>query len=153
MTYLKFSGFLLLWGWVIAAGYLRYALPLVESVQESLDSLGKSTGLAPRVIGFLVRGLLAVVQTYIFAIWSAWCVLRTVSFLKTPGTSGWLYYVSAFLICEGVLGIVARRERYRGILSILHSTMAMGLFVVFALNNAFLASVYPWLPGMVHSAM
>jgi hypothetical protein len=149
LNYLVYAGFLLLWGWILAAGYIRYVLPFIESAYDSLESMEKSGETFPRIIAFLSKIIMSGAQMYLLGIWSAYCVLRTMIFLRAPGTSGWLYYITAFLICEGVLGIVAKREKYRGLLSVFHSAMAMGLFVIFALNPYFLASVYPWLPPLV----
>ncbi|MDI9370628.1 MAG: hypothetical protein QM446_06890, partial [Synergistota bacterium] len=54
------------------------------------------------------------------------------------------YYTTAFLVCEGYLGSMGRKEKFRGLISVVHVVMAMGLFVMFALNPYFLKSVYPW---------
>lgn len=151
MTYLKYAGFMILWGWILATGYVRYVLPLIASMNKPLVALEASGERYPGLMALLVRFLLALTQTWVLGIWSAWCVLRTMAFLRLPGTNGWLYYVSAFFICEGILGIVAKREPYNGVISVLHSALSMGLFVVFALNPAFLLTIYPWLPGMMKS--
>ncbi|MBL3539398.1 hypothetical protein [Aminivibrio sp.] len=149
MHYLNYAFFLLLWGWILSGGYVRYVVPLIGSVFTTLESLEESGQIFHRVLAFLVKIVLTVAQAYVLGIWSAYCVLRTMVFLLEPGTNGWLYYISAFIICEGILGIVAKREPYRGLLSVFHSAMAMGFFVIFALNPYFLASVYPWLPPLM----
>ena len=148
MHYLIYSFFLVLWGWILSGAYIRFVFPVIESIYSTLDAMDDG-GPVPKGVAFSVKIILTVAQTYVLGLWSAYCVLRTMSFLMEPGTNGWLYYISAFIICEGVLGIVAKREPYRGILSILHSALAMGLFVMFALNPRFLASVYPWFPAMM----
>lgn len=148
MHYLIYSSFLVLWGWILSGAYIRFVFPLIETIYGTLDAMDDG-GPVPKGVALSVKIILTVAQTYVMGLWSAYCVLRTMFFLTEPGTNGWLYYISAFIICEGVLGIVAKREPYRGILSILHSTLAMGLFVMFALNPRFLASVYPWFPPMM----
>ena len=149
MHFFNYAFFLTIWGWVLSGAYVRFVFPLINSAYATLDALEKDGGLYRRYLSLSVKIILTVSQTYVLGIWSAYCVLRTMKFLLEPGTNGWLYYTSAFIICEGVLGIVAKRETYRGILSIMHSAMAMGFFVVFALNPPFLASVYPWLPALM----
>ena len=149
MHFFNYAFFLLVWGWVLYGAYIRFVFPLIGSVFSTLESMESSGQRVPRALAFIVKIILTIAQTYVLGIWSAYCVLRTMVFLQEPGTNGWLYYISAFLICEGILGIVAKRETYRGLLSVFHSAMAMGFFVIFALNPYFLASVYPWFPPLM----
>lgn len=152
VTYLKYAGFLLFWGWILSVGYIRYVLPFIESALDAVESLEKSGGPFPKAIAFISKLLMTGSQMYLLGIWSAYCVLRTMIFLMEPETSGWLYYTTAFVVCEGMLGAVAKQEKYRGLLSVFHTAMAMGLFVIFAMNPYFLRSVYPWLPPMMKFA-
>jgi hypothetical protein len=150
LTYLNYVFFLVFWGWILSVGYIRYILPFIESAFDTLEAMEKSGELFPRAIAFIAKLAMTGSQMYILGIWSAYCVLRTMIFLHEPGTNGWLYYITAFLVCEGFLGAVAKKEKYRGLLSVFHSAMAMGLFVIFAMNPYFLRSVYPWLPPMMN---
>lgn len=152
MHYFNFAFFLTVWGWVLSGAYIRFVFPAIDSAYSTMASLEEEGGIGRRYLSLSVKIVLAAAQTYVLGVWSAYCVLRTMAFLQEPGTNGWLYYISAFLICEGTLGIVAKREAYRGFLSILHSAMAMGFFVIFALNPNFLASVYPWFPPLMKLA-
>ncbi len=152
MHYFNYAFFLVIWGWVLSGAYVRFVFPAINSAYGVLASLEEAGGLYRRYLSLSVKIILTVAQTYVLGIWSAYCVLRTINFLREPGTIGWLYYVSAFIICEGILGIVAKREAYKGFFSILHSVMAMGFFVVFALNPPFLVHVYPWFPSLMEWA-
>lgn len=150
MTYLSYASVLLLWGWVCSIVYVRYVLPFIESVFDTLEAMEKSGEMLPKGIALISKFAMSGAQMYLLGIWSAYCVLRTMIYLRIPGTNGWLYYISAFLICEGFLGVVAKKEHYRGLLSVFHSAMAMGFFVIFALNPYFLRSLYPWLPPLMN---
>ncbi|MGI6784065.1 MAG: hypothetical protein ACOX5A_07520 [Aminivibrio sp.] len=149
MHYFIYAFFLTVWGWVLSGAYIRFVFPVINSAYDFAAGLEEVGGFYYRYLSLSIKIVLAAAQTYVLGIWSAYCVLRTINFLQEPGTNGWLYYISAFVICEGILGIVAKREDYRGLLSIVHSAMAMGFFVMFALNPAFLASVYPWFPPLM----
>jgi len=144
-----YAFFMLLWGWILSGAYVRYILPLISSVYSTVDAMKESGEAVPRALSFILKIIMTVSQAYVLGAWSAYCVLRTMSFMQHPDASGWLYYPTAFLICEGILGIVAKRETYRGFFTVIHTAMAMGFFVMFALNPYFLASVYPWFPPLM----
>ncbi len=143
---------MLLWAWILSSSYSRYVLPRVESVHDLAESLekrhadGDLRGPLPGIAAGSLRVVLSLSQIYVLGIWSGYCVLRVIRYTHLPGAEHkWIMHVLAFLICEGALGVIAHRETYRGILSILHSAMAMGMFVMFSLNPYMMAPVYPWL--------
>ncbi len=144
MTYLKFAGYLAFWGWVVAVTYKRYVAPVTKWVYDALEP-GSPEGVpAPRWLSVIIKIALSGVLTYLLGLWPAYCVTRTVQFLKLPDTGVWSFYITAFVICEWTLGVIARKEPYRGFLSVLHIVLAMGFFVMFALNPLFLKTTYPW---------
>ncbi len=145
MAYLKYTSLLIFWGWILSVAYIRYILPFIESALDAVDTIEQAGGAFRRGIAFATKVLMAGAQMYVLGTWSAYCVIRTMIFLAPPEASGWLYYPTAFVVCEGFLGAVAKKEKFRGLLSVVHSAMAMGLFVIFAMNPYFLRSVYPWL--------
>ncbi|WP_024822908.1 hypothetical protein [Aminobacterium mobile] len=148
MLYMKFAVPFVLWAWVLSSTYARYVVPQVASLYASLERLEEGRGnsaLFPKVIVFSIKIVLTFVQMYVLSTWSAYSVLRTLRFVQSPDIKKWICYLLAFLICEGALGVVARREEYRGFLSIVHSAMAMGLFVIFAFNPSLMKDTYPWL--------
>lgn len=141
-----------LWAWILSSSYVRYLIPRVQSVYDLIEKLetGESeevlNGPLPRLAAGSMRVVLSLSQMYVLGIWSGYCVLRVIRYTHLPGAEHkWIFHVIAFLVCEGALGVIAQRETYRGILSILHSAMAMGMFVMFSLNPYMMAPVYPWL--------
>ena len=143
---------MLLWAWILSSTYNSYVIPRIQSFYDIADDMagegrgGSFPASLPEVASLALRIVLTAVQLYILGIWSAYCTLRVVRVTHIPGTEyKWLLYVAAFFVCEGALGTVAYRENYRGILSVLHYAMAMGMFVMFCLNPGMMVPVYPWL--------
>jgi len=149
LMYLKFLSYLLFWGWILSVGYVRYLVPFFESALDAIESIESRGGLFHRGIALLSNLFMAGSRTYFLGMWSAYCVIRTMIFMLEPEANGWIYFPTSFIVCEGYLGVMGRKEKFRGVLSILHITMAMGLFVMFALNPYFLKSVYPWFFGVM----
>lgn len=150
MLYIKFALPFILWAWVLSSSYSRYIVPRVLSVYDLLEGLenkksGKTRSLHVQGTSFLLRIVLFFTQMYVLTAWSAYSVLRAMRFAQLPETKGWIYYFSAFFICEGALGVVARKEEYRGFFSILHTIMAMGFYVIFAFNPYLMKNSYAWL--------
>ncbi|ADE56391.1 MULTISPECIES: hypothetical protein [Aminobacterium] len=154
MLYIKFALPFALWAWVLSSSYARYILPRISSVYGLLKGLESkeahsASSFHVRGTSFLVKIVMLFSQMYALAAWSAYSVLRTMRFARLPETRGWIYYLTAFIICEGALGVIARKEEYNGFLSILHSIMAMGAFVIFAFNPHLMGSMYSWLIRLV----
>lgn len=143
---------MILWGWILSSSYSRYVVPRVQSVFDLADSIEsgkgqfKLEGPLARIASGSLRVVLTFSQMYLLGIWAGYCTLRIIRYTHLPGVEHkWFFHIAAFFICEGALGVIAHRETYRGILSILHSAMAMGMFVMFSLNPYMMAPVYPWL--------
>lgn len=160
MTLLKFLFPLLLWAWIVSTSYSRYITPRVQAALDTVEKLADTEKdvkeLHVRISAISLRIVLTVGQMYALGIWSGYCALRTIRYTHLPGVEHkWIYHVLAFFICEGVLGYIAQKETYRGILSILHSAMAMGMFVMFSLNPYMMVPIYSWLirvmkiPGLI----
>lgn len=146
VTYLKFAGYLVFSGWILTILYTRYVQPVTKIVYDAMEPEEGKRAAIPKILGWPIRVALAGVQTYALGMWPAYCVARTVRYLTTtPGAGPWGYYFTAFLICEWALGVIARKEPYRGFLSVLHLVLSMGFFAIFAMNHGFLHATYPWI--------
>jgi hypothetical protein len=135
--------------WIIADTVPRYILPWLSSVWGTLEDLaagGWGTGRFGRILSLALQIIFSVALAYILTVWPAWCVLRCMSHTRPPETVGALYFITGFLCCEYALGKMAKADRYRGFfMSVFHFTMAMGAFVVFAMNPLPMKEAYPWL--------
>jgi hypothetical protein len=135
--------------WIVADTVPRYILPKLASVWEALEELnagGWRTGIPGRPLSFVIQIIISISLAYILAAWSAWCVLRCISYTRSPETGRMLYFITGFVCCEYALYKMAKADRYRGFfMSVFHFTMGMGAFVVFAINPLPMQDAYPWL--------
>ncbi len=151
MIYLKFVLPMLVWAWIVSSTYSRYVTPFVGTIIDSFrenesqeqDSLNRTH---IKIASVSVQAVIAISQMYLLGIWSVYCVLRTIHYTHLPGIEHvWIYHVTALILCEVSLGVIAHREEYRGILSILHSVAAMGMFCTFSLNPYAMIPIYSWM--------
>ncbi|MDR2137461.1 MAG: hypothetical protein LBO68_04150 [Synergistaceae bacterium] len=149
MNYLSFAGWLLFAAWILADSVPRFVLPQLHTLYDVLVELASPEGEAGRwgaPLSLLIQIVLSGFLAYVLTIWSVWCVLRCFVYTRIPGTSRLLYFGTGFLYCEYALGKMARADRYRGFfMSVFHYTMAMGAFVVLAMNPSPIEDFYPWL--------
>ena len=148
MNYLKFMGWLLFLTWIVSDSVPRYLLPRLESCYDTLEELaagGWGTGRWGAGLSLIIQIVFSAFFAYILSIWSVWCVLRC--FIFTQGMDGRvIYFLSGFVCCEYALGKMARFGQYRGFfMSVFPYVMAMGTFIVFALNPLPIKETYPWL--------
>lgn len=149
-----------LWAWIVSSSYARYVTPRIQSALVTIEGMDDKDNpvkaIHVRISAISLRVIMTVGQMYALGVWAAYCALRTIRYTHLPGVeSKWIYHLLAFFICEGALGYIAQKETYRGILSILHSAMAMGMFVMFSLNPYMMVPIYSWLirlmkiPGLI----
>lgn len=149
MNYLSFVGWLLFMTWIISDTIPRYIQPHLHSIWDGLEELaagGWGTGRAGGPLSLVIQIVIAVALAYVLTVWSAWCVLRCISYTRDPETGRALYFLTGFVCCEYALGKMAKVDRYRGFfMSVFPFTMAMGAFVIFTLNPVPMQEAYPWL--------
>jgi hypothetical protein len=135
--------------WVMGDTVPRYILSQLESVWDALEDLsagGWGTGRFGKPLSLAIQIVLSVSLAYVLTVWSAWCVLRCISYTRSPETGRALYFITGFVCCEYALGKMAKACRYRGFfMSVFHFTMGMGAFVIFAMNPQPMKEAYPWL--------
>lgn len=155
MLYVKFLIPILLWAWIVSSTYSRYISPRVGQVLDFFmdhDKLREQglQGVNVKIASFSVQTVAALTQMYVLGIWSVYCVLRTIHYTHLPGVEHpWIYHVSALFLCEAALGVIAYRENYRGILSILHSVGAMGMFGAFSIDPYDMIPIYSWMVSIM----
>jgi hypothetical protein len=99
-----------------------------------------------------LRTILFLGETYILAGWGAYCVLRAYEAIEKAGVKpGWGYHVTAFIVCIGALGYLARKEPRKDILSTIQSCVGMGSYIVFCITPGALSTYYPWLLSFFRS--
>jgi hypothetical protein len=149
MNYLRFTGWLAFAAWVLADSLPRFVLPQLHTLYDALEELasgGWGTGRWGASLSLAIQVILSGFLAYALTTWSVGCVLWCFVHTRAPETSGLLYFGTGFLCCEYALGKMARADRYRGFfMSVFHYTMAMGAFVVFAINPLPIKDSYPWL--------
>ncbi len=108
--------------------------------------------LAGKLLWYPLRAVLFLGETYILAGWGAYCVLRAYEAIEKAGVKpGWGYHVTAFIVCIGALGYLARKEPRKDILSIIQSCVGMGSYIVYCITPGALATYYPWLLSFFRS--
>jgi hypothetical protein len=132
---------------LFAIAYVRLLMPAVKAAGEAFGLDGES----PRTrFGKAVQLLFVVAETYIQGGWSAYCAVVTILAMHQYSAGHrWFFYLFAFVLCEGVLGYIARREPAERFLLALRSVLPMGAFVVFIMRPPFLMSLYGWLAHVV----
>jgi hypothetical protein len=132
---------------LFAIAYVRLLVPVVRAAGEAFGGEG---GSAPKPLGKAVQALFVVAETYIQGAWSAYCATVTILAMHNYSAGHrWVFYLFAFVLCEGVLGYIARREPAERFFLTLRSVLPMGAFVVFIMRPTFLMSVYGWLAHVV----
>ena len=119
--------------------------PLAEGVSVAAGKSGFSVERLPLLLG---SGLLLVLEIYIQSAWSAFSVLKVLEYAQQPGATRWVYYASGFLLCEGALGVIARKDPGLSIFRVLRSVIPMGSFAVFALVPSRIDIFYGWLRAL-----
>jgi hypothetical protein len=105
-----------------------------------------------KILWYPLRTVLFLGETYIQAGWGAYCVLRAYEAIAKAGVKpGWGYHVTAFIVCIGALGYLARKEPRKDILSIIQSCVGMGSYIVFCITPQALSTYYPWLVSFFRS--
>jgi len=108
--------------------------------------------LAGKLLWYPLRTILFLGETYILAGWGAYCVLRAYEAIEKAGVKpGWGYHVTAFIVCIGALGYLARKEPRKDILSTIQSCVGMGSYIVFCITPGALVTYYPWLLSFFRS--
>jgi hypothetical protein len=113
--------------------------------------------MAARKSGFSVErlplllgsGLLLILEIYLQSAWSAFSILKILEYAQQPGATRWIYYVAGFFLCEGALGVIARKDPGLSIFRVLRSVIPMGSFAVFALVPSRIDIFYGWLRTLV----
>jgi hypothetical protein len=149
MNYLGFAGWLFFLTWIVADTIPRYVLPSLHSVYDALEELDAGawgTGRLGAPLSLLIQAVLSAFLAYVLTTWSTWCVLRCIVYTQTLESGKSFYFITGFLCCEYALGKMAKADRHRGFfMSVFHFVMAMGAFVVFAMNPAPIKTAFPWL--------
>lgn len=148
--------------------YLRWMVPLVERCRAFLvpevssapgdafsgkagaaETKGSPGGVVERLPLILGSGLLLLLEIYIQSAWSAFSVLKVLEYAGHPDAARWIYYTVGFLLCEGALGYVARKDQGNDIFRVLRSVIPMGAFAAFALVPSRVDILYGWLRALV----
>ncbi|MFA0888475.1 MAG: hypothetical protein ACC613_05180 [Synergistales bacterium] len=132
---------------LFAIAYVRLLMPAVRAAGEAFGLEGESSRTR---FGKAIQLLFVVAETYIQGGWSAYCATVTILAMHNYSAGHrWVFYLFAFVLCEGVLGYIARREPAERFLLTLRSVLPMGAFVVFIMRPPFLLSLYGWLAHVV----
>lgn len=127
--------------------YVRLLIPVVRAAGEAFSQEGREK---PGILEKTVQGLFIISETYIQGGWSAYCATVTILAMHNYDAGHrWFFYLFAFVICEAVLGIIARKEPAEHFFMTLKSVMPMGAFVIFIMRPPFLISLYGWLVHVV----
>lgn len=147
----RYAEFLLpifLWGWPLSSMYARFVVPRIASMGKAIAGLQRGDhggGVFAVITAYVMRIALSFGQMYVLGGWSAYCVLRAVSYANAPDVVRWHYMLGGAVLAEFALAIVGRAEEYDGFLSVFHTIMAMGSVVIFSMNPFHIKAVYPWL--------
>lgn len=155
MKAFSFTLTMVLWGYIIAVLYARYVTPFVQGIRRSLSE-GEA---APDLYGGAVTGkvlrvaadfMFFLVQSYFLMGWSAYAILKIRIMTHTPGVSHpAVFYILGMGICQWTLSYIAVKERFQGILSILHSVMGMGACITFAFRPGDIPVLYGWMVNLM----
>ena len=131
--------------------YVRLVMPVVKAAGEAFS---KGEGARAPLLGRVVEALLILGETYLQGAWSAYCATVTILAMHNYSAGHrWVFYLFAFILCEGVLGYIARREPAERFFLTLRSVLPMGAFVVFIMRPSFLTSLYGWLTAVVSKGL
>ena len=140
--------------WIVGDTAVRYILPQLERVYDTLEELTGGAFCDKRLGGLLSKAIqivLSVSLAYILTTWPVWCVLRYFTYTRGMESGRYLYGITGFLCCEYALGKMAKAYNYRNFfMSVFHYTLAMGAYVVFIINPEPIFEAYPWLVRMVN---
>ena len=148
VRYAEFLLPLFLWGWPLSSLYARFVVPRIASMGKAISGLQRGDhggGFFAVAAAYAVRLALSFGQMYVLGGWSAYCVLRAVSYANAPDVARWCYILGGAVMAEAALAIIGRAEEYDGFLSVFHTIMAMGSVVIFSMNPFHIKVVYPWL--------
>lgn len=155
MKSFSFTLTLALWGYVIAVIYARYVTPFIEGVKNSLSDPNSDPYIyggrfSRKALKVSVEALFFLAQAYFLMGWSAYAILK----IRAMTHSGdilhpWVFYFLGIGICQWTLGYIALREKFNGIFSILHSVLAMGACVTFAIRPSGILPLYGWLANLM----
>jgi hypothetical protein len=148
VRYLEFMMPIFLWGWALSSIYARFVIPRIASLGKAVTGLRQGAyggGFFAVATAYVIRVALSLSQMYVLGTWSAYCVLRAVSYAAASDVTRWHYMVGGAVLAEFALAIVGRAEQYDGFLSVFHTIMAMGAVVIFSMNPFHIKAVYPWL--------
>jgi len=132
---------------LFSIAYVRLVIPVVKSAREAFDLEGKNSA---SLFGKGIQFLFVAAETYIQGGWSAYCATVTILAMHNYSAGHrWFFYLFAFVLCEWVLGYIARKEPAERFLLTLRSVLPMGAFVVFIMRMPFMLSLYGWLAHWV----
>ena len=118
---------------------------LYEMVKASSPSDGRVQYYFMKAIALSIEFVFAIGLAYALISWSTWCVLRCVMYTQGMESYRWVYFIPGFLCCEIALNKASKSVPYRNLLGLIPYIMAMGAFVVFALNYQPIHSTFSWL--------
>ena len=149
MEYLKFAGCLALTAGLFAELACRCIVPLLASLYDKLEKLSRGdwgTGRWGAKASSGIQFVFSIALAYVLTTWSVWCVLRCIVYTRDLENGRGLYFLTGLICCEYALGKIAMADRYRGFfMSVLPFPMAMGAFVVFAMDPSPMGESYPWM--------
>lgn len=144
MLYFNYATRMALFALAVGLLYVRFVLPIVARARRMLLPQPGEERIG-RVTQQLGEGIGCVLESYVRSAWSAWCSVTAVSFARLPETTGWVYIATAFLLCEGALAYVARRDQGEGMLVVLRSVIPMGAFAEFCFSPQHAVLLYGWI--------
>jgi hypothetical protein len=133
---------------LFAIAYVRLVIPVAKSAREAFGLEGENP--SSSLFGKVVQFLFVAAETYIQGGWAAYCATVTILAMHNYSAGHrWFFYLFAFVLCEWVLGHIARKEPAERFLLSLRSVLPMGAFVVFIMRVPFMLSLYGWLAHWV----
>lgn len=155
MRAFSFTLSMTLWGYIIAVLYARFMTPFVEGIRDSLtagDLVDEIAGgdKTNRILKLVVDFILFMAQAYLLTGWSAYTILKIRAITHLPdAASPVAFYVIGIGVCQWSLSYIALREKFQGIISILHSVVAMGACLTFAFKPYHIPVLYGWMVKMM----
>lgn len=151
MDYFIFNGLLLMSAFI---ALLLFSFGVMTFLSQ-LAFLAKSDP-PSNIRIYPLRGIAGIAQLFFWGLWSALCVVITITYVQRPGvTWQWLYWVTGFMWCTSLMGWLVHKERPSGRSpsdvpnvrkgSTAYASITIVAFIVFAYSPTLIAPPFGWI--------